>query len=159
MMVSCSIPETTAGCRPLLVTACGSSLGAAREKGLALRLPGGVESAPRLLGDPTRTRVTCGCPPRTRSQSARPGFDGAVGVEPCRRVHQISQRFTGQQLLGPPVEERGRKVTLEAARDGEIPRSWRSPRRTIRSIRRRDYLTAGYSMRGIPRPTPNDVKP
>ena len=98
----------------------------------------------------TRTRVIWRCVSSTRRHSARPKlFDLGAGVLARRLVDEALQGFTGHDAVGAAVEERGREVSFEPEETVRSRGSWRSPRRTIRSIRRRDSPWLLAPIRGI----------
>ena len=121
MTVSCSIPDTTATCLPLLVTAAVRRSGVAGEEDLSLRLPGNLEPVPRALDDLDAGAREAGVRgEETVAERHAEALDLGAGVLPGGGVDEAFQRFAREEAGQSPVDEGLGEIPLETAGDGQI---------------------------------------
>ena len=116
MIVSCSMPETTATCWPLLVTAAVRRSGVPVEEDLPLRLSADLETIPRAFGDLDPGAREARMPAEQAfAERQTEALDLGAGMLPGGRMHEALQRLAGEESGRFAFDERVGEVTLETA--------------------------------------------
>ena len=120
-MVSCSMPETTETCLPLLVTAAVRRSGVPVKKDLALRLSSNLQPVPRAFNDfDAGARQTCMRAHEPLAKREAKDFDRAAGVTSSGGVNHRFESFARKDRRRTAFDERFGEVAFEAAGDREI---------------------------------------
>ncbi len=115
------MPDTTATCLPLLVTAAVRRSGVPVVKTCPCGLAADLEAIPRPLGDlDAGLREVLVAAEEAFAERHPEALDRGAGMLPGGRMDQALQRFAGQEAGRASGDEGVREVAFEAAGDGQV---------------------------------------